>query len=71
MANNEADASQLPPAIPALGQEGPEGVGGENAEAAALSYELGFLLRQLQRFTASLETRTRRSTAQHVVNEAA
>ena len=45
--------------------------GVEMADIYLLSYELGFLLRQLQRFTASLETRTRRSTAQHVVNEAA
>ena len=36
-----------------------------------LSYELAFAIRQLKKFRASLETRSRRSTAQPVINEAA
>ena len=41
MAGDGADALQVPPAIPALDQDGPEGVSGENAEAARAAAELG------------------------------
>ena len=44
--SNEADASQVPPAIPAMDQDGPEGVSGENAEAARAAAELAALARQ-------------------------
>ena len=45
--------------------------GVEMADIYLLSYELAFALRQLKKFRASLETRSRRSTAQPVINEAA
>ena len=45
--------------------------GVEMADIYLLSYELAFAIRQLKKFRASLETRSRRSTAQPVINEAA
>ena len=46
MAGDGADALQVPPAIPAVDREDPEGVSGESAAAATAAANLAALARQ-------------------------